>query len=195
MALKIQMRCRKMSLTQSNQGRWEDCGTSKKDTHKETGGTTAKVEAGTIEGKLISALAKELSDVEEGMFVGGNPQESHIDTILGEEETPSLPWSGDFVIHCSLYHGSLVLLCNAEVMSVVVEFFKPVYWIGVSGIENASKILAVAWLTVPIGIVTSAATCAFIFWWQGLSFSEHYAQAVLIHGKVIPVTGKHVSGT
>ncbi|GLJ49593.1 hypothetical protein SUGI_1052110 [Cryptomeria japonica] len=48
--------------------------------------------------------------------------------------------------------------------------------------EDTNRILVVAWLTVPIGMVTSAATCAFVFWWQGLRLSEHYAQAVLIHG-------------
>lgn len=50
------------------------------------------------------------------------------------------------------------------------------------GMENATKILAVAWLTLPIGMVISTVTCAFVFWWQALSFSEHYGQAVLIHG-------------
>uniref|UniRef100_A0A0D6R219 Protein RFT1 homolog n=1 Tax=Araucaria cunninghamii TaxID=56994 RepID=A0A0D6R219_ARACU len=53
---------------------------------------------------------------------------------------------------------------------------------GESHVEDTKRIVAVAWLTVPIGMVTSAATCAFVFWWQGLSFSEPYAQAVLIHG-------------
>lgn len=50
------------------------------------------------------------------------------------------------------------------------------------GTDSIAKILAVAWLTLPIGVVASTVTCAFVFWWQGLSFSEHYAQAILIHG-------------
>ncbi|KAL7001715.1 hypothetical protein U1Q18_002863, partial [Sarracenia purpurea var. burkii] len=53
---------------------------------------------------------------------------------------------------------------------------------GVSSGENASKILKVAWMTVPFGIVITAAGCIFVFWWQELSYSNPYAQAILING-------------
>ncbi|GMP98176.1 hypothetical protein CsSME_00046154 [Camellia sinensis var. sinensis] len=51
---------------------------------------------------------------------------------------------------------------------------------GASTGENASKILKVAWMTVPFGIVITVAAC--VFWWQELSYSNPYAQAILING-------------
>ncbi|XP_028089724.1 protein RFT1 homolog [Camellia sinensis] len=50
---------------------------------------------------------------------------------------------------------------------------------GASTGENASKILKVAWMTVPFGIVITVAAC--VFWWQELSYSNPYAQAILIN--------------
>lgn len=51
-----------------------------------------------------------------------------------------------------------------------------------SGGENAAKLLKLAWLTIPLGVVTSVAACLLIFWWQDLTYSNPYAQAILIHG-------------
>ncbi|XP_038976310.1 protein RFT1 homolog [Phoenix dactylifera] len=48
--------------------------------------------------------------------------------------------------------------------------------------ENAARLLKVAWMTFPIGIFFTFAACIFVFWFQKLSFSEPYAQAILIHG-------------
>ncbi|CAN1180470.1 Protein RFT1 homolog [Linum perenne] len=48
--------------------------------------------------------------------------------------------------------------------------------------DYAAKILKVAWMSLPLGIVITAAACAFVFWWQGLSFSDSYGQAILING-------------
>ncbi|KAL9162292.1 hypothetical protein ABFS82_07G080100 [Erythranthe guttata] len=47
---------------------------------------------------------------------------------------------------------------------------------------NAAKLLKVAWMTFPLGILVTLAACLFVFWWQGLSYSSPYAQAILIHG-------------
>eukprot|EP00252_Welwitschia_mirabilis_P021747 TRINITY_DN5672_c0_g1_i3.p1 TRINITY_DN5672_c0_g1~~TRINITY_DN5672_c0_g1_i3.p1 ORF type:complete len:149 (-),score=14.55 TRINITY_DN5672_c0_g1_i3:49-495(-) len=48
--------------------------------------------------------------------------------------------------------------------------------------EHVAKLLSVAWLTVPIGMFTSMATCMIILWWRDLNVSEPFAQAVLLHG-------------
>ncbi|CAL5364182.1 unnamed protein product [Camellia sinensis] len=53
---------------------------------------------------------------------------------------------------------------------------------GASTGENASKILKVAWMTVPFGIVITVAACILVFWWQELSYSNPYARAILING-------------
>ncbi|KAG8638507.1 protein RFT1 homolog isoform X2 [Manihot esculenta] len=53
---------------------------------------------------------------------------------------------------------------------------------GTSTEEYATKLLKVAWMTLPLGIVITFAACIFIFWWQGLSPSDPYAQAILING-------------
>lgn len=47
---------------------------------------------------------------------------------------------------------------------------------------NAAKLLLIAWLTFPIGILLTFGACIFVFWWMGLTFSNPYAQAILIHG-------------
>lgn len=58
---------------------------------------------------------------------------------------------------------------------------------------NAAKLLKVAWMTFPLGILVTLAGCLFVFWWQGLSYSSPYAQAILINGELI--TQSHASWT
>ncbi|KAJ8752992.1 hypothetical protein K2173_008727 [Erythroxylum novogranatense] len=53
---------------------------------------------------------------------------------------------------------------------------------GSSSKEYGTKLLKVAWMTPPLGIVITIAACVFVFWWQGLSPSDPYAQAILING-------------
>ncbi|CAI0404534.1 unnamed protein product [Linum tenue] len=48
--------------------------------------------------------------------------------------------------------------------------------------EYATKILKVAWMTLPLGIVITIAASAFVFWWQGLHYTDPYGQAILING-------------
>ncbi|KAH7854570.1 hypothetical protein Vadar_015468 [Vaccinium darrowii] len=48
--------------------------------------------------------------------------------------------------------------------------------------ENVSKLLKVAWLTVPFGILITVAASILVFWWQKLSYSNPYGQAILING-------------
>ncbi|KAL6524869.1 hypothetical protein OROMI_030462 [Orobanche minor] len=47
---------------------------------------------------------------------------------------------------------------------------------------NAAKLLKVAWMTFPLGILVTLAACLFVFWWQSLSYSSVYAKAILING-------------
>ncbi|KAL3639016.1 hypothetical protein CASFOL_016923 [Castilleja foliolosa] len=47
---------------------------------------------------------------------------------------------------------------------------------------NAAKLLKVAWMTFPLGILVTSAACLFVFWWQGLNYSSPYAKAILING-------------
>ncbi|KAL6506669.1 hypothetical protein OROHE_022501 [Orobanche hederae] len=47
---------------------------------------------------------------------------------------------------------------------------------------NAAKLLKVAWMTFPLGILVTLAACLFVFWWQSLSYSSLYAKAILING-------------
>ncbi|ESR34867.1 hypothetical protein CICLE_v10004737mg [Citrus x clementina] len=53
---------------------------------------------------------------------------------------------------------------------------------GVSREENAAKLLKVAWLTLPLGIFITIGACFFVLWWQGLNYSNPYAQAIFING-------------
>ncbi|KAI8564568.1 hypothetical protein RHMOL_Rhmol03G0190900 [Rhododendron molle] len=48
--------------------------------------------------------------------------------------------------------------------------------------ENVSKLLKVAWMTVPFGILITVIACILVFWWQELSYSNPYGQAILING-------------
>ncbi|XP_073287162.1 uncharacterized protein [Primulina huaijiensis] len=47
---------------------------------------------------------------------------------------------------------------------------------------NAAKILKMAWLTFPFGAIVTIIACLLVFWWQDLSYSSPYAQAILING-------------
>jgi oligosaccharide translocation protein RFT1 len=40
-------------------------------------------------------------------------------------------------------------------------------------------------MTLPLGVVTTISACVFVFWWQGLTYSDPYAQAILINGKML----------
>ncbi|KAL5569881.1 hypothetical protein UlMin_026456 [Ulmus minor] len=53
---------------------------------------------------------------------------------------------------------------------------------GTSMEENISKLMKLAWLTFPLGVLVTIAACVFVFWWQGLCYSNPYAQAILING-------------
>ncbi|KAK7851690.1 protein rft1 like protein [Quercus suber] len=48
---------------------------------------------------------------------------------------------------------------------------------------NTVKLMKVAWMTLPLGIVITIAACFFVFWWQNISYSNPYAQAILINGE------------
>ncbi|XP_002510976.2 protein RFT1 homolog isoform X2 [Ricinus communis] len=52
---------------------------------------------------------------------------------------------------------------------------------GTSSEAYALKLLKVAWMTLPLGIVITFAACIFVFWWQGLNLNDSYAQAILIN--------------
>ncbi|XP_043697481.1 protein RFT1 homolog isoform X2 [Telopea speciosissima] len=47
---------------------------------------------------------------------------------------------------------------------------------------NAAKLLEVAWMTFPIGLLFTFVACIAVFWWQTLNFTDSYGQAILIHG-------------
>ncbi|KAI3896203.1 hypothetical protein MKW92_049967 [Papaver armeniacum] len=53
---------------------------------------------------------------------------------------------------------------------------------GASAEENAAKLLKVAWITFPIGILVTISACILVFWWQALSIYNPYGQAILILG-------------
>ncbi|XP_059452441.1 uncharacterized protein LOC132183062 isoform X1 [Corylus avellana] len=53
---------------------------------------------------------------------------------------------------------------------------------GTSVEENTVKLMKVAWLTLPLGVFITVVACFFVFWWQELSYSNPYAQAILING-------------
>ncbi|KAG7576709.1 RFT1 [Arabidopsis thaliana x Arabidopsis arenosa] len=48
--------------------------------------------------------------------------------------------------------------------------------------DDVTRLLKVAWLTFPLGIAITIAACIFVLWWQNLSYSDTYAQAILIFG-------------
>ncbi|XP_009784279.1 uncharacterized protein [Nicotiana sylvestris] len=57
-----------------------------------------------------------------------------------------------------------------------------IYCGGSSRRENAAKLLKVAWMTLPLGIIVMFSGCLFVLWWQELSYSSQYAQAIWING-------------
>lgn len=48
--------------------------------------------------------------------------------------------------------------------------------------ENSRRLLKVAWLSFPLGLVITLAACYLVLWWQDIAFSNPYAQAILING-------------
>ncbi|CAN8237023.1 unnamed protein product [Cochlearia groenlandica] len=48
--------------------------------------------------------------------------------------------------------------------------------------DDVTKLLKVAWVTFPLGVAITIAACVFVLWWQNLTYSDTYAQAILIHG-------------
>lgn len=48
--------------------------------------------------------------------------------------------------------------------------------------EYAARLVKVAWMVFPIGIFFTFAGCGLVFWLKDLSFSDPYAQAILING-------------
>ncbi|KAF8379206.1 hypothetical protein HHK36_028635 [Tetracentron sinense] len=57
--------------------------------------------------------------------------------------------------------------------------------------ENAAKLLKVAWMTLPIGLIITFAACIFVFWWQALNFSDPYGQAILINGSGVVLSSAY----
>ncbi|XP_071734104.1 uncharacterized protein [Rutidosis leptorrhynchoides] len=47
--------------------------------------------------------------------------------------------------------------------------------------ENVAKLLKLAWITIPWGVLITVIGCVFVFWIQALSFSNSYGQAILIN--------------
>uniref|UniRef100_A0A0D3EH69 Protein RFT1 homolog n=1 Tax=Brassica oleracea var. oleracea TaxID=109376 RepID=A0A0D3EH69_BRAOL len=53
--------------------------------------------------------------------------------------------------------------------------------------KDVTRLLKVAWVTLPLGIAVTIAACVFVLWWQSLSYSDTYAQSILIHGTFVVV--------
>ena len=53
--------------------------------------------------------------------------------------------------------------------------------------KDMTRLLKVAWVTLPLGIAVTIAACVFVLWWQSLSYSDTYAQSILIHGTFVVV--------
>ncbi|GKC87813.1 protein RFT1 homolog isoform X1 [Tanacetum coccineum] len=47
--------------------------------------------------------------------------------------------------------------------------------------ENSTKLLKLAWITLPWGLIITIIGCVFVFWTQALCFSNSYGQAILIN--------------
>lgn len=50
--------------------------------------------------------------------------------------------------------------------------------------ESTAKLMKVAWLTFPLGVVITLTACYFVFWWQELSYADPYGRAILINGNL-----------
>ncbi|KAG9459644.1 hypothetical protein H6P81_004152 [Aristolochia fimbriata] len=55
-------------------------------------------------------------------------------------------------------------------------------WYGTIKDENAARLLRIAWMTFPIGLLFTFAACVLVFWYQDLKLSDPYSQGILIHG-------------
>lgn len=53
---------------------------------------------------------------------------------------------------------------------------------GPSSGENFAKVLKIAWISVPFGVVITITGLVLLFWWKELSCSDSYGQAILIIG-------------
>ena len=47
------------------------------------------------------------------------------------------------------------------------------------------KLMKVVWMSFPLGIFITIVACLFVFWWQEISYSSPYGQAVLINGNLL----------
>lgn len=50
------------------------------------------------------------------------------------------------------------------------------------GAAAYNKVVAVAWLSVPLGFCIALGACQLIFSWQSLALDDPYARAILLHG-------------
>lgn len=53
-----------------------------------------------------------------------------------------------------------------------------------SASESNSRILAVAWLTIPWGLIASFIVYNIVMWWQGIHFSQDYARSISVLGTI-----------
>lgn len=51
--------------------------------------------------------------------------------------------------------------------------------------ESNARVLAVAWLTLPWGVIASVGVYKVVMWWQGISISQDYASSMVVLGKVL----------
>ncbi|CAH9057781.1 unnamed protein product [Cuscuta epithymum] len=56
-------------------------------------------------------------------------------------------------------------------------------WDGASAAgETEARLLKVAWMTFPLGVLVTFFACLIVFWWQDLGYSSPYGRAILING-------------
>ncbi|XP_024402164.1 uncharacterized protein [Physcomitrium patens] len=48
--------------------------------------------------------------------------------------------------------------------------------------ESNARVLAVAWLTLPWGVIASVGVYKVVMWWQGISISQDYASSMVVLG-------------
>lgn len=51
--------------------------------------------------------------------------------------------------------------------------------------EDIVKLMKVAWMSVPLGLVITVVACFLVFWWQDISVSGPQGQAILINGNFL----------
>ena len=49
--------------------------------------------------------------------------------------------------------------------------------------DSNSRVLAVAWLTLPWGAIASVVVYKVVIWWQGLDIPQDYARSIVVLGK------------